>query len=214
MINSIPYMNISDEDVPQFAFVELLGTADVAATGVISAKVDKPADVTKQYALDLGKGAGTTGPTKYGQCYDPGIAPTWAYYTAATPPPDGSQVGPVSGSWEVSVMGTGYFYCGVHEATNERILIKKGVTDGGIIFGRATSSIGICTNPLTGATAFTFREFLTLDATVTPHTEVEDAEDTPGVNRLPIGAGIDTIVIMAKVKGEWHLINFVEQCPT
>jgi len=84
-----------------------------------------------------------------------------------------------------------------------------------VAMGRATTGISAASNSLTGATTFSWKRFVNLDAGVTPHTQQEEAEATAGVNRAPlISAGIDSVVIMSFTEGEWLLIGLQEACPT
>ena len=85
---------------------------------------------------------------------------------------------------------------------------------GGSAVGRATSAITPADDSLVG-TAFTFRRFIVDDGATSPKKLKEDDKDSDGVNRYKhLSAGVDSLVFVTKINGEWTLISAEDVCPT
>lgn len=134
LVTPISYKNISATDVPPFGCVDFVNDCDIAgSTSVISIKATTPGHGSGLYALDSGKGAGTSTAEAYSQAFLPSNAPVWAYYLGVAAPGAAwhAEVGPYTGGFDLVTTGTGFIYAGVFDATNERILVisKKAFTD-------------------------------------------------------------------------------------
>lgn len=137
LVTPVSYLNISGTEVPPYGCVDLLNDCDIASTtNVISVKATTPGGGSGVYAIDSGKGTGSTGSTAYGQFFIPSSAPVWAYYTGDSAPGTAwvQEVGPHTGGFDLISTGTGFLYAGVFDAANERILViskSANTTDNG-----------------------------------------------------------------------------------
>lgn len=220
---AIPYVNTSAEPVPPYGVLQLTDTIDTAGvTNIFSIKAKKPDSTSGVFAIDCGAGAaaasGTGAPAAgcYGQCYIPVSHVTWVKFSGSAPPnPWESQVGPVAGQWYMDSTGAGYWFAGGYASSAGLLLVNQIGGGSTVLLGRATTAITPATNGLTGATLFQYKEWMTLDGTVTPHTEQEATDPSIGVNRFTqLSAGVDSIVVIAKINGENQLIGIQEVCPT
>lgn len=219
----IPYLNTSSEDAPPFCMLMLTGDVDTASgTNIFSVKAKKPDSTSGVFAIDCGAGAKAasgTGPPAagcYGQCYIPISHVTWVMFSGTAPiNPWQSQVGPVANQWYANTTGSGFWFAGGYSMSSGLLLVNQLASGSTVLLGRATTAITPATNGLTGATLFQYKEWITLDGTTTPHTEQEATDPSVGVNRFTqLSAGVDSIVVIAKINGENQLIGIQEVCPT
>ena len=134
MIN-LPYKNVSGLDIPAHAVVNYFGDSAIApGNNLICISATFPTAGSSVFGIDNGKGCGASGPTAYGLLIDPISQPCWVYYTRETAPGTAwtTEVGPISGQWQMDVGGFGYLYAGVFDPANQRIqVIRKAASGGG-----------------------------------------------------------------------------------
>ena len=148
----ISYLNNSGEAIPPFAALQLSGDNDVTATKTQSVKVVKPTGLGP-YMLDMGQGTGATGQSAYGQCCTPISHTWWAYYLGASAPGPAwtTEIGPVSGAWDLQTGGSGFLYAGHLDVANQRILVMQKPAGGGAQVVRFTvTTIDCDTGDITG----------------------------------------------------------------
>ena len=122
----ISYLNTSSEAIPPFAAVQLSGDNEVTAAKTQSVKVVKPTGAGP-YMLDMGQGAAISGAAAYSQCCTPISHTWWAYYLGASAPGPAwtTEIGPVSGAWDLQTGGSGFLYAGHLDVANQRILVMQ-----------------------------------------------------------------------------------------
>jgi len=100
----------------------------------------------------------------------------------------------------------------VHSPNRRRHINHAGGGGGGSAVGRATSAITPADDSLAG-TSFTFRKFVVDDSATTPKTLKEEEDDSDGVNRFKhLSAGVDAIVMVVKIHGEWTVVSCEDAC--
>mgnify|MGYP000370249946 CR=1 FL=1 len=92
-------------------------------------------------------------------------------------------------------------------------VVRFGGGGGASAVGRATSAITPADDSLAG-TSFTFRRFVVDDSDSKPKTLKEEDDDSDGVNRFKhLSAGVDAIVIVHQINGEWTVSAAEDVCP-
>lgn len=130
----ISYLNASGMTVNPYSVLEFEGNCDVASTtGVLSFKGYQPSAQGGPYGIDTGQGTTTSGAGAYGQLMIPLSHPTWAIWSdrVAPPTPWITEVGPMAGSFGMWSSGSGYYYAGQYDSTNNRILVVQKTGSGG-----------------------------------------------------------------------------------
>ena len=128
----VSYQNNSGQAVPPYGVIQLAGSPVTNAnTGIVSCQAVQPNGGTGPYLIDDGKGTGVSGPSSYGTGIIPLDGATWVLLDDMSPPPAWATIGPKPGKFGMSSTGTGYWYVGVYDATNQRILVIEQVGGGG-----------------------------------------------------------------------------------
>jgi hypothetical protein len=129
----VSYVNGSGVAIPPWGIVQCSGAAGTTGTNDFVLSVTQPDGTTNQaFLIDDGKGSAASGPQSYGTGCRLGEGAGWVLFngdtTTLTP---WQEVGPTGGSFAVSSSGTGYFYVGIADASNNRIqVISKPASSG------------------------------------------------------------------------------------
>lgn len=186
-----------------------VGNIMVTGPGVIPAKI-------KNAAGEEVNGRGTA-------YYDDFIFVT---IDPASDPAAGDVYGPIDGEWFIGEGGAGFMAQGskLDDSDPLRGLFYR-TADGGIraVEGRLLTEITPATNGLTGATGFTFTQWVedkSLDPQTDPLTLMEDVDESdevievPGVNRsTKLACGVDGYVILNWINKSWRPVWAEDVCP-
>jgi len=124
-LQKISYKNVSGVAIPPHGIVQASGavTLNPSGDGYV-VLVDKVGLGNGPYFIDSGNGAGDTGDARYSECFRAGEGFAWVGYgCGGGPPSPWTQVGPINGSFYVNESGSGYWYAGVYDSDNSRILV-------------------------------------------------------------------------------------------
>ncbi len=129
----IAYKNSTGTTVPPGGIIQLSGDSPLAADGASPVLNAILPDGKGPYAIDAGGGTSTGGGYEYGECLVPLDSVAWAFTmdSAAPGPAWTTEVGPTSGSLALSKTGSGYFYAGLFDAPNQRMLVMQKSGAGG-----------------------------------------------------------------------------------
>ena len=129
----VSYQNASGQAIPPYGVIQLSGApATNPNTGIISCQAVQPNGGTGPYLIDDGKGAGASGPSSYGTGVIPLEGATWAVLADTSPPAIWSTIGPKNGSFGMTTKGSGYWYAGVYDSANQRILAVQQTGGSGV----------------------------------------------------------------------------------
>ena len=107
----------------------------------------KPTKNNSKCAINSGKLLGAAGQTtSFGDCFFPATSFVWARYEKDVDPGTAwtTEMGPEKGKWTISKDSTGFFYTGIWDKENKRVLVTgTGVqsTSNTVIHGIATTTI-------------------------------------------------------------------------
>lgn len=124
-LTRIAYRNDSGSTVPPHGFIQFSGTPVTTATGDYAMSAVMPGSGSGPFFIDDGKGASSSGDGRYGSCFAAGEGLVWLACVAS--PSNWQEIGPAIGSFLASTSGRGYYYAGLNDGSNSRVLtIKKG----------------------------------------------------------------------------------------
>ena len=152
----LPCCNVSTEEAPPYAMLEMTKKS-ASSTGLFdnSPEVNKslfvyatkPTKKDGKCAINSGKTLGVAGQTtSFGDCFFPATSFVWARYEKDVDPGTAwtTEMGPEKGKWTISKESTGFFYTGIWDKENKRVLVTgTGVqsTSKTVIHGITTTAI-------------------------------------------------------------------------
>lgn len=122
-LTRIAYRNDSGSTVPPHGFIQFSGTPITTATGDYVISAVKHGDGVGPVFIDDGKGATSSGDGSYGSCFAACEGVVWVSCSATLTAWD--EIGPIDDSFEASKYGNGFIYCGITDATNDRVLTLR-----------------------------------------------------------------------------------------
>ena len=128
----LPCCNVSDEEAPPYAMLQMTEQGEATFDNSpepdksLFVYVTKPTNSGGKCAINSGKTLGVEGETtSFGDCFFPATSFVWAMYEGDEDPgtPWITEMGPEDDDWNISKAGSGFFYTGIWDQENERVLV-------------------------------------------------------------------------------------------
>lgn len=131
----LPCCNVSTEEAPPYAMLEMtkkgasstaLFDNSPAVNKSLFVYATKPTKNNGKCAINSGKLLGAAGQTtSFGDCFFPATSFVWARYEDTVDPGTAwtTEMGPEKGKWTISKKSKGFFYTGIWDKENKRVLV-------------------------------------------------------------------------------------------